>query len=188
MAGNLTSRDDYRLLAYARGVLQWHRSHAHCPKCGGTTAARDAGHARFCGSCEVRHFPRTDPAIMAAIVHEDRLLMARQPNWPPMFMSVLAGFVEPGESLEEAVVREVKEEVGLEVRNIRYQQSQPWPFPRSLMIGFVMEATHDRIVLGDDELESAAFFTRDQLRDPEQVLMPPRVSLAHRLINGFLNG
>ena len=186
LAGNLVERHNYRLLAYARGVLQWHRSHAHCPRCGGPTKVTDAGHVRFCDPCDRKHFPRTDPAIMAMITYGDRILLARQSTWAPGFMSVLAGFVEPGESLEGAVAREVREEVGLEVRNVRYLASQPWPFPRSLMIGFVMEATHDRIVLGDEELESAAFYSREQILAKE-VFTPPRVSLAHQLIQRFLD-
>ncbi len=187
VAGNLTSRADYHLLAYARGLLQWHRSHSHCPRCGGDTTVIDGGHVRFCDPCDRRHFPRTDPAIMAMIIHRDRILLARQPSWPAGFMSILAGFVEPGESLEEAVVREVREEVGLEVRHVQYIASQPWPFPCSLMIGFAMEATHDHIVIGDDELEAAGFFTREQLL-ANDVSTPPSLSLAHRLIQRYLAG
>lgn len=186
MLGVVLDPSEAQLLSYVRGVLYWHRHHRHCGKCGGATTSREAGHVRICDACNKRHFPRSDPAIMALITRGDRVLLARQPKWPPKMYSVLAGFVEPGESVEEAVVREVEEEVGLEVTDLRYVRSQPWPFPSSLMIGYTMRSESGDIVLGDDELEEARFFTREQIREAQELFVPPTFSLAGQLISRFL--
>jgi NAD+ diphosphatase len=124
---------------------------------------------------------------MAMILRGDQVLLARQPNWPASLYSVLAGFVEPGETVEEAVAREVREEVGLSVTDVRYVRSQPWPFPSSLMIGYVMRSDHGDIVLGDDELEEARWVTRDDIREGKELFVPPTFSLAGQLIELFVN-
>ena len=187
MIGQFVADADARLLAYARGTLYWHRHHQHCGKCGAKTTSADGGHVRICEGCNKRHFPRSDPAIMALIVRDDEVLLARQPKWPPSMFSVLAGFVEPGESMEEAVAREVREEVGLSVSHIAYVRSQPWPFPASLMIGYAMRWQGGDIVLGDDELEEARWVKRADLQEGGKLFVPPTFSLAGQLIELFLN-
>ena len=187
-AGPFMTPADAELAAYARGLTHWHRHHRHCGKCGAATSSGDGGHVRMCDGCGKKHFPRTDPAIMALIVRGDSCLLARQPSWPAQMFSVLAGFVEPGESLEDAVHREVREEVGIEVDDVRYVRSQPWPFPSSLMLGFVMRAVSDEIQLGDDELEQARWVTVEQLRLRQDLFWPPVFSLAGQLIQLFLDG
>ncbi len=186
MAGPFMSREDAELAAYARGIAYWHRHHGYCGKCGGKTVSEESGHVRACEGCGKKHFPRTDPAIMALIMHEGRCLLARQPKWPGRMHSILAGFVEPGESLEQAVVREVREEVGLEVAELRYLRSQSWPFPSSLMLGFAMDAVTTEIQLGDDELESAGWYSKEQIREGKEITVPPAFSLAGQLIEKFL--
>ena len=153
------------LLAYARGILYWHRNHYFCGHCGAPTEAREAGHMRACtdAACAKLHFPRTDPAVIMAITRDERVLLGRQKDWAEGLYSTLAGFVEPGESLEDAVRREVLEEAGVIVGWVAYHSSQPWPFPASLMIGFVGEAESEVIDIATDELEDARWFTRDEL-------------------------
>jgi NAD+ diphosphatase len=143
---------------------------------------------RACTSCGEKVFPRTDPAIMSLVTRGDRLLLARQPSWPKGMFSVLAGFVEPGETLEQAVARETAEEVGVSVSEIHYLRSQPWPFPCSLMIGFRAEAESDRFRVDGEEIEEARWLTREELRNPEGFFIPPPFSLAHQLIGWFLAG
>ena len=150
---------DAGLAAYARGLVLWRDRHRHCGRCGAPMLIRAAGHRLVCtqSSCGNEVFPRIDPAIIVAISHGDRLLLARQASWPAGRHSVLAGFVEPGETLEDCVRREVAEEAGLTVERVRYHSSQPWPFPSALMIGFTAEAVDDRLALGD-ELEQADWY------------------------------
>ena len=176
------------VLASARGLLYWHRHHGHCASCGGTTKSGEAGYVRICRDCDRRHFPRTDPAIMALIEHSGRILLARQPRFPPKMYSILAGFVEPGESLEQAVHREVLEEAGLEVERVRYIRSQSWPFPSSLMLGFAMTAKSDAYELDGEELEQARWVSREELEDPQDFFYPPRFSLSGQLIRMFMRG
>ncbi|MFP6685624.1 MAG: NAD(+) diphosphatase [Polyangiaceae bacterium] len=185
MVGSLLKTHDAELLAYARGMLQWHRHHRFCARCGGETRSKQGGHVRLCLGCEKRHFPRTDPAIMVLVVHEDTCLLARQPTFPDGMFSVLAGFVEPGESIEDAVAREVREEVGLDVTDVCYAKSQPWPFPSSLMLGFSAQTEQPNVVLDREELEDARWFSRDDLRTGE-IVFPPPFSLANHLITRFI--
>jgi NAD+ diphosphatase len=187
-AGNLLEPRDAELLAYARGLLHFHRHHAFCPRCGGALRSIDGGHARRCDGCDQSHFPRLDPAIMALVMHQGRCLLARQPGWPPAMFSLLAGFVEQGESLEQTVVREVREEVGLDVVEVRYATSQPWPFPRSLMIGFSMRATSADFVVDGEEIEQARWCSREELEHPDGFFYPPPYSLAGQLIAAFASG
>lgn len=177
----------FGLLAYARGMLAWHESHPYCARCGAPTRPRKAGHTRVCPEGH-EHFPRTDPAVMILITRGDRCLIARQPAFPKGMFSALAGFVEPGESLEDTVRREALEEVGLEVTNPRYFRSQAWPFPASLMLGFVVDSASDAYTLDDDELEEARWVSREQLRAPEDFFTPPASSLAHHLLGAFARG
>lgn len=176
------------LAAYGRGLLHFHEATRFCGACGGETRPRKGGHTRSCAQCKKEHFPRLEPAVLMLVQHRDRVLLARQPGFPSGMYSTLAGFVEPGESLEEAVAREVREEVGLEIAAPRYRASQPWPFPASLMIGFCVQAQHDRIRLDETELQDARFFRREELLNPSQpgFFTPPPFSLAGQLIGDFL--
>ncbi|MEM1400372.1 MAG: NAD(+) diphosphatase [Pseudomonadota bacterium] len=194
--GSLLAPRDAHLAAYARGLTWWHARHGFCGVCGAPTVPKEAGHRRKCTNpaCGVEHFPRSDPAVIMLIYQGDRCLLARQPIWPSGMHSVLAGFVEPGESLEAAVYREVAEETGIQVRNVRYHSSQPWPFPQSLMVGFMAEAVTDKIELRDDELESAGWHTRAELRAlPDGELgsggftLPRKSSIARRLLDEWIS-
>ena len=188
LVGGRLGREDVELCAYARGMLGWHKRQQRCGGCGAATESIDGGHVRLCGGCGERHFPRTDPAIMALVIHGDRCLVARQPTFPPGMYSILAGFVEPGETLEAAVLREVREEAGLVVVEPCYHRSQPWPFPSSLMIGFSVRALSDAIHLDDEELEEARWVTRAELQSPEGFFVPPVFSLAGQLLAMFRSG
>ena len=175
------------LLAFARSMVHWHQQHTHCGKCGNLTAMEEAGFLRRCTSeeCDRLHFPRTDPAVIVLVTNGNRALLGRQAKWDKTWYSVLAGFVEPGESLEQAVRREVKEEAGIDVGEVRYDSSQPWPFPSSLMIGFIADATSDQIEIGDDELEDARWFTRDEIDaalEVGELRLSPRTSISRHLI------
>jgi NAD+ diphosphatase len=192
--GPIMRREDGALLAYARGLAHWHARHGFCGVCGTATVSEKGGHQRRCGNaaCNAVHFPRTDPAVIM-LVHDgaDRCLLGRQPTWPPGMHSTLAGFVEPGESLEEAVAREIWEEVGLKlsVEDVQYHSSQPWPFPSSIMLGFHVRADYGPLDLGPDELESAQWYSRAELLnspEDETFKLPRRDSIARRLIMDWL--
>lgn len=189
--GAVIPRDDGALLAYARGLIHWHSRHRFCGVCGHGTVSEQAGHQRRCGNadCGAVHFPRTDPAVIMLIHDGDRIILGRQSQWPLGMNSVLAGFVEPGESLEEAVAREVMEEVGIAVADVRYQSSQPWPFPSSIMLGFTARALDRDIRLSPDEIESARWYSREELRrspENETFRLPRRDSIARRLVDDWL--
>jgi NAD+ diphosphatase len=188
IVGSLLHPQDFGLLAFARGILHFHRQHRYCGRCGEVTRAREGGHIRECGGCQTKHFPRTDPAVMMLVTRGDRCLLARQPAFPSGMYSALAGFVEPGETIEECVVRETFEEVGIGVSGLTYFRSQAWPFPQSLMIGYFARADSDEFKLDPDELEAARWFHRDELRSPEGFFYPPAVSLAHHMIRAFVEG
>lgn len=180
------------LLAYARGIVYWHARHRHCGVCGAETEAVDGGHVRRCRNpdCGTQHFPRTDPAVIM-LVHDggERCVLGRQKVWPPGMRSTLAGFLEPGESLEEAVAREVEEEVGLSVDQVTYHSSQPWPFPSSLMVGFYARAPFGPLRVDPDELEAAGWYDRRSLLaspEDETLRLPRRDSIARRLVDDWL--
>ena len=188
--GAVLSDRDAGLLVTAVALANWHRTHTRCPRCGEPTRAVDAGWVRRCEADGTDHFPRTDPAIIV-LVHDggDRCLLGRQPIWPPGRYSTLAGFVEPGEALEHAVVREVHEEAGVVVGDVVYRGSQPWPFPASLMLGFEARVLSGEAKVSDDELEDVRWFTRDEIRRNEQRTpgLPPPASIAHWLITSWLD-
>lgn len=177
------------LLAYARALSIWRARHRHCGVCGAPTIAIRAGHTLLCSSppCAQEFFPRLDPAIIVLVSDGERALLGRQASWPPRRYSTIAGFVEPGESLEDAVRREVAEETGVAVASMHYDSSQPWPFPSSLMIGFRARAAADSRVRVSGELEDARWFTRAQLNSGE-ALTPPTQSISWRLIESWLKG
>lgn len=178
--------DEAGLLAYARALAIWHDNHRHCGRCGAATQASRAGHARRCGRCAHECFPRIDPAIIVLVHSHGRALLGRQPSWPAGRYSTIAGFVEPGESLEDAVRREVLEETGIEVGRIDYHSSQPWPFPASLMLGFTAEGCDGEPQARDNELEDVRWFSREQVRRGE-ILLPPAESISRRLITQWLD-
>ncbi|MDB5414926.1 MAG: pyrophosphatase [Rubritepida sp.] len=177
------------VLAHARGLMHWRVKHRFCGVCGNGTEPRSAGNAMACPNCGAQHFPRTDPAVIMLVVRGDSCLLGHSQRFPNVKMySTLAGFLEPGESLEEAVRREVMEEAGISVGLVRYHSSQPWPFPASIMLGFYGEGLTDQIVIDPEELMDARWFTRAELRDPDaHGFALPRVdSIARRLIEDWL--
>jgi NAD+ diphosphatase len=176
------------LLAYARGLSLWRARQRFCGVCGQPTRSVRGGHVLRCTNPQAPHefFPRIDPAIIVLVSDGDRALLGRQASWPPGRYSTIAGFVEPGESLEDTVAREVKEETGVEVDEVRYQSSQPWPFPASLMLGFRATAGAQRDIRRGSELEDAQWYSRADLRSG-RVLLPPPQAIAHRLIGAWLD-
>jgi len=161
--------------------VDWDRTHQFCGRCGAPMEAKATERAKLCPRCGLHHFPRLAPAVIVLVERGHALLLARSRHFTQGMYSVIAGFVEPGETLEEAVVREVREETGISIRDIKYFGSQPWPFPHSLMIGFTAAYESGEIVLEDSEIEDAGWFTRDNLPP-----LPGKISIARRLIDGFL--
>ncbi|MDR1833594.1 MAG: NAD(+) diphosphatase, partial [Propionibacteriaceae bacterium] len=181
------------LVFLAAALAGWHGNSQFCPRCGAQTIPIHAGNARYCPNCRRELFPRTDPAVIVAVTDaQDRLLLGRQPVWAAKRMSVLAGFIEAGESAEQAVHREVAEEVGVSgLRDVRYFGSQPWPFPRSLMLGYQARAEQTELRLQAAEIEQARWFAREELAQQiaeGEVIMPSRHSIAHRLISAWFPG
>ncbi|MGH7115124.1 MAG: NAD(+) diphosphatase [Stellaceae bacterium] len=191
--GGRLDRGEAALLALARAMLYWHARHRFCGLCGSPTRSEEAGHMRRCtnSACGTMHFPRTDPAVIMLVTQGERALMGRSRHFPPGMYSTLAGFVEPGESLEEAVAREVREETGIEVGTVDYHSSQPWPFPANIMLGFHAHALTSEIAIDFGELEDARWVERGWLlahRDDDNFRLPRRDSIARRLVDDWLNG
>ena len=186
--GTVLPPDEANLAAHARALVIWHASQMFCGICGSSARPAAAGNSRICANdgCGREIFPRVDPAIIVLVSDGERCLLGRQTNWPEAIYSTIAGFVEPGESLEDAVRREVYEETNVHVAAVRYHSSQPWPFPSSLMLGFVAEATSDEIILNDGELENAQWFTRKDLASGFPKL-PFRISIARRLVDHWID-
>lgn len=188
----LVHADHLPPIAEAKAVLQWHLRHRFCANCGHATTLVDAGWKRVCPSCKVEHFPRTDPVVIMLIVDGDNCLLGRSPRFPPTMWSCLAGFIEPGESLEDAVRRETREEAGIICGRVSYYRSQPWPFPMSLMIGCHAEALSRDIVVDRTELEDARWFSKDEcigmlLRNhADGLTMPPPVAIAHHIVRAWV--
>ncbi|MEY3337779.1 MAG: hypothetical protein RL245_771 [Pseudomonadota bacterium] len=187
LAGTLGA-EEAGLLAYARALAFWQRRHRHCGVCGSPTRPTHAGHVMTCSdpTCATDFFPRIDPAIIVLVSDGERALLGRQSAWPSGRYSTIAGFVEPGESLEDAVAREVFEETGVRVFASDYHSSQPWPFPSSLMLGFMASAAPDSIARAGSELEDARWVTRDEVAAGE-VVLPPHTSISHRLIANWFD-
>lgn len=180
--------------AAALSLANWHRRHVHCSVCGQLTEPNRGGWSRICGSCGAEHYPRADPVVIMLAEHQGTLLLGRQPQYPPGRYSALAGFVEPGESIEAAVARELKEEAGIAVRNVRYLTSQPWPFPSSLMIGAWAEAPDDSLTIDTNELDDARWFTRDEVASAlagdsaASFQPPPHWAIARTLLEAWVDG
>jgi NAD+ diphosphatase len=184
-------RDDAELVVAAKGLFGWHLSHPHCAKCGAKTDMVEAGWLRKCPACDTPHFPRTDPVVIMLVTHGNKVLLGRSPQWPEKMYSLLAGFMEPGETVEAAVRREVMEETGVSVGKVGYLTSQPWPFPASLMIGCYGEATTLAITLDENELEDAQWLSKEQLIDvlcgnSAEILPSRNGSIAQFLIENWL--
>jgi NAD+ diphosphatase len=184
--GDLLDPQEAGLMAYARAMVLWRERHRFCGKCGTPTLSTRAGHVLKCSNaqCAIEIFPRIDPAIIVLVADGDRALLGRQASWAAGNFSTLAGYVEPGESLEDAVRREVREEAGIETGEILYHSSQPWPFPSSMMLGFLAQATTTEIVLHDAELEDARWFTRAEIA-AGAVRLPSPQSISLRLIESW---
>lgn len=191
VAGQLP-QGELAILAQARSLLHWHEQHGFCANCGARTEMRDAGYRRHCTACQTDHFPRTDPVVIMAVRHGSRLLLGRQSAWPEGMYSTLAGFMEPGETIEEAARREVFEEAGVRVGAIRFHLNQPWPFPSSLMIGLIGEALTDELTIDPKELETARWFERQEVQamlDGSHAFglkTPLPLAIAHHLIRASL--
>jgi len=189
-AGQLLGDRDAGLMTHAVALANWHAVSTHCSRCGTVTEPGDAGHSRRCPVDGSEHFPRLDPAVIMLVTDPaDRCLLARNARWPQRRVSILAGFVEPGESAEQAVAREVLEETGISVGDVRYLGSQPWPMPHSLMLGFrAMAVGGQQIHVDADEIVEAGWFSRAELRSSVEggsLLLPPPVSIAHRIIQSW---
>ncbi len=185
------SPDEAELAATARALVEWHRSHGFCPRCGGPSESRQAGWHRHCPSCGAEHFPRTDPVVIMLVTRGNSVLLGRSPGWPEGMYSLLAGFVEPGETVEAAVRREVAEETGVLCGPVRYLASQPWPFPASLMLGCQTEAETEAITLDPAELEDARWLRREEVLDVmagthPQIRRPRRGAIAQFLLANWL--
>ena len=182
---------DSSALAYASALVHWHRTHRFCGACGTPTASVRGGHVRRCtdAACAREHFPRTDPAVITLVVDGDRCLLARRRDWAPGRRSTVAGFVEPGETLEHTVARETFEEVGVRVADIAYRGSQPWPFPQSLMLGFRATAATNDIAVDGDEIAEAGWYTPERIEADTAsgaLVLPPFDSISRRLIEDWL--
>jgi len=188
--GPVIPADEGAILAHARGMMTWHQRHLFCGVCGAPTEVSHGGYQRNCTGCSAQHFPRTDPAVIMLVHKGDNCLLGRTHHFPRRIYSTLAGFVEPGESLEEAVAREVFEEAGVTVGEVRYMASQPWPFPSSLMLGFHAEAEAMALNIDPKELEDARWMTREQIGRIEEFDMelPRRDSIAWRLVKAWMDG
>ena len=189
--------EDAATAAQARSLVDWHQRHRYCAACGGPSASADAGYQRRCAqdTCAAEQFPRTDPVAIMLVTLGERCLLGRQSGWPPGMFSALAGFLEPGETLEECVRREVSEEAGIEVAGVRYRFSQPWPFPSSLMLGCEAEASSEKISVDLEELEEARWFERTAVSEalrsppgPDGLWLPPPMAIAHQLVRAWIEG
>lgn len=191
-AGALLAPAEAGLAAYVMALLNWHRRHGFCANCGHATEVAEAGYSRHCPRCGADHFPRTDPVVIMTVEHDDRLLLGRRTGWPPGRLSVLAGFVSPGESAEEAVIREVQEESGIISRDPVFVASQPWPFPASLMLGFHAESDGGEPRATDGELEEVHWLSREAIEEASRggdpgFQLPPPVSIARFLIDRWIS-
>jgi NAD+ diphosphatase len=190
-AGDMT-RTELAILAQAKGMLDWNLRTPFCAQCGQPSQSAEGGYKRKCNECGTEHFPRTDPVVIMLATHGEDCLLGRQRGWPEGMLSALAGFMEPGETLEEAVARELMEEAGIEVSSVRYLGSQPWPFPGSLMIGCLAEASHRDIQVDEVELEEARWVSRkdiiSSMAGQGPLGVPPEMAIAHQLMQAFAEG
>jgi NAD+ diphosphatase len=191
-AAMLLPANDVAILGQAKALIDWHQRHGFCPRCGAPTTLADAGYRRICTACKTEHFPRTDPVVIMLATHGDACLVGRGKHFPARMFSALAGFIEPGETIEEAVRREIFEEAGVKIGNVTYFTTQPWPFPSSLMIGCFAEAESRDMKIDDNELAEAIWLDRKTARAllaGERVadfFVPPPVAIAHHLLKDWV--
>ncbi|MFZ2030496.1 MAG: NAD(+) diphosphatase [Vitreimonas sp.] len=188
--GPRLSRGDVAILGCAKSIFEWHARHRFCANCGARSAVVEAGWKRECPDCKAEHFPRFDPVVIMVPTFGDRCLLGRQKPWPRGMHSALAGFIEPGEAIEEAVARETLEEAGLRVREVRLHSTQPWPFPHSLMIGAIAAVENEDVTIDGHELESARWFTREEARQliagkHGDCFAPPAFAIAHQILKSW---
>src|SRR5271167_4139989 len=194
VAGSIVSIKDSAIIAQAKAMIDWHRRHGFCPGCGAPTKIMDAGYRRLCGSCNAEHFPRVDPVVIMLATEGEACLVGRGKQFPPGMFSALAGFVEPGETIEEAVRRELMEEASVRVGEVTYYATQPWPFPSSLMIGCFAKAESRAVKADENELAEVRWIERSVARELVQgqrvdgVLVPPPIAIAHHLIKTWALG
>jgi NAD+ diphosphatase len=180
------------MMGQAKGIFEWNNSHKFCSKCGGKSDMHEAGYKRICNNCNTEHFPRTDPVVIMLAKYENTAFLGRQKRFPQGMYSALAGFIEHGESIEEAVARELKEEADIKILDAKYHSSQPWPFPNSLMIGCIADAESNQFKLDEVELNEGRWFNREELRDAlngsskTDFFVPPPMAIAHHLVKAFV--
>ena len=180
------------MLGQAKGIFEWNNSHKFCSKCGEKSEMHEAGYKRICNNCSTEHFPRTDPVVIMLAKFENTAFLGRQKRFPPGMYSALAGFIEHGESIEEAVARELKEEAGITILDAKYHSSQPWPFPNSLMIGCIADAESNQFKLDEVELDEGRWFNREELKDAlnggskTDFFVPPPMAIAYHLVKAFV--
>jgi len=182
---------DLAMVGRAKSLFDWHVSHRFCVSCGTATNSLEGGIKQSCPSCQTESFPRVNPVVIMLVTHGDRILLGRSPGWPEGFVSALAGFVSPGETPEEAAMREVEEEAGIKTKNPTYMFSQPWPYPSQLMIGIRLEAINTDITLDTKELEFAAWYSREDVKAVfekrgDAFIRPPRIAIAHQIMRQWL--
>jgi len=183
---------DTAIAGQAKALLDWHKRHGFCPNCGAATELRDGGYRRLCLSCGAEHFPRTDPVVIMLPILGNECLVGRSPRFPPQLFSAFAGFVEPGESMEEAVRRELREEVDLAVGDVAYHATQPWPFPSSLMLGCYAQALSKDFQIDGNEIEAARWLNKDEARArlanriEDEMKLPATIAIAHHLIKDWV--
>ncbi|MDX5365458.1 MAG: NAD(+) diphosphatase [Alphaproteobacteria bacterium] len=193
MAGEITPTE-LAIMAQAKSMIDWHSRHGFCSVCGAASEMAEAGYKRVCPSCKAEHFPRTDPVVIMLATHGEKCFVGRQEIWPKGMHSALAGFVEPGESIEEAVAREMEEEAGISVSTVTYHSTQPWPYPSSLMIGCHAVADSEEFKVDGVELSGGRWITREEARKilagegDGTIWLPPAFAIAHQLIKAFAEG
>lgn len=186
-AAGIIARDDLAVIGHGRWLFEWHRKHRFCANCGASTEMKNGGAKRACNACETEHFPRTDPVAIVLATHGDACLLGRGPHFPPGFLSALAGFVEAAETPEEAAKRELFEEAGIRLTDIRYQFSQPWPFPTSMMMGFIADAESRELNLDTEEIVEARWIEKADIRaalmgEERDFKVPPKFTIARQLL------
>ena len=191
LATQAIDQGELAMLGQAKAIFEWHKSHKYCSNCGAESTMVEAGYKRVCHNCNTEHFPRTDPVVIMLATFNNTAFLGRQKRFPPGMYSALAGFIEPGESIEEAVARELNEEAGIKIIEANYHSSQPWAFPYSLMIGYIAESKSENFKLDEVELDEGRWFSKEELKkalsgENKNFFVPPPMAIAHHLIKAFV--